>query len=71
MVVINSTKIIILLIAIAFFAGFAQSANAGNCPDPAPYCDKGNEVCIFNTNTNTCTCACCDHEGKNCNQNYP
>ncbi|RHZ85520.1 hypothetical protein Glove_64g35 [Diversispora epigaea] len=67
----NPTKIIILLIAITFFAGFAPSVDAQKCPKPAPFCDKGTEVCIFNQNTQKCTCSCCDDNGTNCNQNFP
>ncbi|CAG8588222.1 5397_t:CDS:2 [Ambispora leptoticha] len=66
-----NSKIIILLIAITFFAGSLPSVNAAGCPNPAPFCDKGTEVCIFNQNTQTCSCSCCDDDGRNCDQNFP
>ncbi|KAF0409962.1 hypothetical protein F8M41_008331 [Gigaspora margarita] len=70
-------KLFILLLAIIFFGGLILSTNVlpapaeSQCPDPAPYCDKGLEMCIFNQDTQMCACSCCDDNERNCYQNYP
>ncbi|GES84050.1 hypothetical protein GLOIN_2v1572689 [Rhizophagus clarus] len=69
-----NSKTLILLFIVAFFGvlTFVPSIEAKrDCPNPAPFCDKGTEVCIFNQNTQECTCSCCDDNGRNCDQNFP